>query len=63
MSKNVKVLTIRLPEAEMLRLEAYCENSGRTKTDVIREQIRKISRFTKIDRLSRPIPDEYSVVL
>ncbi|NJK75150.1 MAG: ribbon-helix-helix protein, CopG family [Oscillatoriales cyanobacterium RU_3_3] len=42
MSKNVKVLTIRLPEAEMLRLEAYCENSGRTKTDVIREQIRNL---------------------
>ncbi|MCC3421673.1 MAG: hypothetical protein JGK24_23960 [Microcoleus sp. PH2017_29_MFU_D_A] len=42
MSKNVKVLTIRLPEVEMLRLEAYCANSGRTKTDVIREQIRNL---------------------
>lgn len=42
MSKNVKVLTIRLPEAEMLRLEFYCANSGRTKTDVIREHIRSL---------------------
>lgn len=42
MSKNVKVLTIRLPETEMLRLEDYCANTGRTKTDVIREQIRSL---------------------
>ncbi|HBL00049.1 MAG TPA: hypothetical protein DD001_23380 [Microcoleaceae bacterium UBA10368] len=46
MSKNVKVLTIRLPEVEMLRLEAYCANSGRTKTDVIREQIRSLKAET-----------------
>ena len=48
MSKSVKVLTIRLPEVEMLRLEAYCANSGRTKTDVIREQIRSLKVEDKL---------------
>jgi predicted DNA-binding protein len=47
MSNNVKVLTIRLPEIEMLRLEAYCANSGRTKTDVIREYIRTLEGETR----------------
>ncbi|HBB31279.1 MAG TPA: CopG family transcriptional regulator [Cyanobacteria bacterium UBA8803] len=42
MAKSVKVLTIRVPEIEMLQLEAYCTNNGRTKTDVIREYIRRL---------------------
>jgi predicted DNA-binding protein len=37
-----RVLTIRLPELEMERLEAYCQATKRTKTDVVREMIRKI---------------------
>ncbi|MBW4493361.1 MAG: hypothetical protein KME26_09820 [Oscillatoria princeps RMCB-10] len=37
-----KVLTIRLPSNELEHLEDYCTNKGRTKTDVIREMIRKL---------------------
>ncbi|MBD1938442.1 MULTISPECIES: ribbon-helix-helix protein, CopG family [unclassified Microcoleus] len=37
-----KVLTIRLPSTELERLESYCTSKGRTKTDVIRELIRKL---------------------
>ncbi|QIZ73188.1 hypothetical protein [Oxynema aestuarii] len=37
-----KVLTIRLPAVELERLETYCDLNKRTKTDVIRELIRKI---------------------
>jgi predicted DNA-binding protein len=37
-----KVLTIRLPASELEKLESYCIKKGRTKTDVIREMIRKL---------------------
>ena len=37
-----RVLTIRLPELELEKLEAYCHATKRTKTDVVREMIRKI---------------------
>lgn len=58
MSKNVKVLTIRLPEVEMLCLEAYCANSGRTKTDVIREHIRSLKAETNTGEASTPLDQE-----
>lgn len=35
---------IRLPEKELVILEAYCEQEGRTKTDVVRELIRSLKR-------------------
>ncbi len=37
-----KVLTIRLPTGELERLEHYCIQRGKTKTDVLREMIRKL---------------------
>ena len=37
-----KVLTIRLPASELERLESYCIERGRTKTDVVREMIRRL---------------------
>ncbi|MBP0000971.1 MAG: ribbon-helix-helix protein, CopG family [Cyanobacteria bacterium SID2] len=37
-----KVLTIRLPLNELERLEQYCIQRGKTKTDVLREMIRKL---------------------
>ncbi|MCC5899680.1 ribbon-helix-helix protein, CopG family [Sodalinema gerasimenkoae] len=37
-----KVLTIRLPVGELERLEEYCLKRGKTKTDVLREMIRKL---------------------
>ncbi len=41
-----KVLTIRLTGSELEHLEAYCASKGRTKTDVVRELIRKLKVAT-----------------
>lgn len=42
----IKRLTINLTVGEAKRLEAYCEQTGRPATDVIRELIRnKLSKF------------------
>jgi predicted DNA-binding protein len=35
---------IRIEESEMELLEAYCKQTGRTKTDVVREMIRALKR-------------------
>ena len=40
--KSDKVLTIRLPERDLLRLEAYCMVDGKTKTEVIRQFIHSL---------------------
>jgi predicted DNA-binding protein len=37
-----KILTIRLPESELNHLEDYCIAQGKTKTEVVRELIRKL---------------------
>jgi predicted DNA-binding protein len=42
MRKSEKVLTIRLPDLELDKLEKYCCENKRTKTDVIREFIRSL---------------------
>jgi predicted DNA-binding protein len=35
-------LTIRIEESEMKALKAFCDQTGRTQTDVLREAIRKL---------------------
>lgn len=40
-TKSERTLTIRLPSWEAEQLEEYCRSVGRTRTDVIREWIRK----------------------
>ncbi|EAZ91505.1 hypothetical protein [Crocosphaera chwakensis] len=40
--RSDKVLTIRLPERDLLRLEAYCMEDGKTKTEVIRQFIHSL---------------------
>ncbi len=40
--KSDKVLTIRLPERDLLKLEAYCRADGKTKTEVIRQFIHSL---------------------
>ncbi|MGC9503764.1 ribbon-helix-helix protein, CopG family [Baaleninema sp.] len=44
------ILNVRVEESEMELLKHYCQQSGRTQTDVVRELIRslgrKISDFT-----------------
>lgn len=38
------VLNIRIEEAEMELLKQYCQLSGRTQTDVVRELVRGLKR-------------------
>ncbi|GET44353.1 ribbon-helix-helix protein, CopG family [Microseira wollei] len=40
-------LDIRLPDSELEILKAYCEQEGRTQTEVIREFIRNLKRKVK----------------
>ncbi|ACK66775.1 conserved hypothetical protein [Rippkaea orientalis PCC 8801] len=40
--KSDKVLTIRLPEKDLLHLESYCIHQGKTKTEIIRALIQSL---------------------
>ncbi|AIE72902.1 MULTISPECIES: ribbon-helix-helix protein, CopG family [unclassified Synechocystis] len=40
--KSDKVLTIRLPEKDLVHLEKYCTAEGRTKTEVLRQLIQSL---------------------
>ena len=40
--RSDKVLTIRIPSKDLLRLEAYCTREEKTKTEVIRGLIRQL---------------------
>jgi hypothetical protein len=42
MSTTPRQLTIRLPQVELDRIEAYSKRTGRTKTDILREFIRSL---------------------
>lgn len=42
--EDEKQLNIRVPGHEMEILEAYCQQTSRTKTDVLRELIRNLSK-------------------
>ncbi|AFY70554.1 hypothetical protein Pse7367_2291 [Thalassoporum mexicanum PCC 7367] len=37
-----KILTIRLTESELNNLESYCISKSKTKTEVIRDYIRRL---------------------
>ena len=39
---DIKVLTFRLPKVEKDKLDQYCEQTGRSQTDVLREFIRSL---------------------
>lgn len=41
-NKQKQWVTIKISEQEMQNLEAYCQQTKRTKTDLIREMIRKL---------------------
>jgi ribosomal protein S10 len=43
----VKRITVNLTSNEVMKLENYCENTGRAATDVIRELIRSLPIATK----------------
>nr|RNJ65035.1 MAG: ribbon-helix-helix protein, CopG family [Leptolyngbya sp. IPPAS B-1204] len=38
------VLNVRVEESEMELLKRYCEQAGRTQTDVVREWLRSLKR-------------------
>ena len=42
MSTTSRQMTIRLPQIELDRIEAYSKRTGRTKTDILREFIRSL---------------------
>lgn len=42
MKKSPAQIFFRLPQSEKDKLEAYCEATGREKTDVLREAIRAL---------------------
>lgn len=45
--KNQKQwITFKVSELEMRAIEAYCNQTQRTKTDVLRELIRKLPTYT-----------------
>ena len=50
-----KVLNVRLPSNEMRLLEDYCQQSNRTKTDVIRELVRSLKRKTLPVKQTQPV--------
>ena len=41
---NEKTLNVRLPESEFLLLARYAAETGRTKTDVVRELLRSLEQ-------------------
>jgi predicted DNA-binding protein len=42
--KDEKKLTIRIPQEELDLLDAYCKQVSRTKSDVLREFVRDLSK-------------------
>lgn len=44
------VLTIRLPDEELAILAAYAAQTGRTQTDIVRENIRALAKLLKRKR-------------
>lgn len=46
--KQKQWITVKVSELEMTALEAYCQQTERTKTDVIRELLRKIPTYSNL---------------
>jgi len=44
--KQKQWITFKVSELEMRALEAYCTQTQRTKTDVLRELVRKLPTYT-----------------
>lgn len=45
-NKNKQWITFKVSDLEMVALETYCQQTQRTKTDVLRELIRKLPTYT-----------------
>lgn len=45
-NKQKQWITFKVSELEMIALETYCQQTQRTKTDVLRELIRRLPTYT-----------------
>ena len=45
--QNKQWITFKVSALEMRSLEEYCQQNQRTKTDILREQIRRLPTYTK----------------
>lgn len=55
MSKASQPVSVRFTEKEVEILKAYCEQEGRTQTDVLREFVRSLKRKLLNNGVSNPI--------
>jgi hypothetical protein len=44
-------ITFKVSEIEMQALETYCQQTQRTKTDLLREMIRKLPTYSENERV------------
>jgi hypothetical protein len=56
--KQKQWITFKVSELEMRALEAYCTQTQRTKTDVLRELIRKLPTYTNSSDYRNIVSDE-----
>lgn len=55
--KQKQWITVKVSELEMTALEAYCQQTERTKTDVIRELLRKVPNYSNLAVPSTSSPE------
>ena len=56
MSNGKRLMNFRLTEEEAGILADYCERTGRTQTDVLRELVRELARRPTLPRRKTPQP-------
>lgn len=56
--KQKQWITFKVSELEMRAIEAYCSQTQRTKTDVLRELLRKLPTYTNSSNLGTTSNEE-----
>jgi hypothetical protein len=51
-------ITVKVSELEMRAIEAYCQQTQRTKTDVLRELIRRLPTYTNASNFPNSYQNE-----
>lgn len=57
-NKQKQWITFKVSALEMRAIETYCNQTQRTKTDVLRELIRKLPTYTNLSNSPNPHNDE-----
>jgi len=57
-NKRKQWITVKVSELEMRAIEAYCHQTQRTKTDVLRELIRRLPTYTNASNFSNDYQNE-----